>query len=312
MEFSLDEKLKLAKEMCDSNYANTHKFSYVYPFTTENITAYLSLFDLNDKSLFTIGSSCDQAINAILAGSKNIMIFDICPFVKEYYYLKKAAIECLTLEQFLRFFCYKNYPVTFMDNKDAFDMALYQKLKDVLKNSSEESEYFWSEVFNKYNGSVVRYRVFSTDENKHKIIRYVNPYLKDNENYFSLRKKINDANVRFTQGDIFNDQITGNYDNIILSNLSSYYSLSKIKELFDKMLNNLNENGRMMIAYLYETDQYSEDYMEGEAEIYNIPKVLEILPKDINFDTFVGVRGLLFKSSRLRDSVITYRKVKKI
>ena len=47
-------------------------------------------------------------------------------------------------------------------------------------------------------------------------------------------------------------------------------------------------------------------------EIYNIPKVIKMFPKDIVFNSFIGVRGLLFKSNRIRDNVITYKKVKKI
>ena len=312
MDFSLDEKLKLAKDMCDHSYANTHKFSYIYPFTTENINAYLPLFDFKDKSLFTIGSSCDQALNAILCGSKAITIFDISPFICEYYYLKRAAIQTLTMEEFLKFFCYKNYPITFMDNAKAFDMDLYLKLKETLKTCSYEAEYFWSEIFNKYNGAVIRNQLFSTDENKSKLLRCMNNYLKNNENYNELSKKITEANVKFINGDIFTDKINGSFDNIFLSNLSSYYSLEQIKNLFDKMLLNLNDDGRILIAYLYETDLYSDDYMEGEAEIYNIPKTLQALPKNIDFDSFIGVRGLLFKSNRLRDSVITYKKVKKM
>ena len=130
--------------------------------------------------------------------------------------------------------------------------------------------------------------------------------------YNELRKKMANVHVNFIQGDIFNDEITGTYDNIILSNLSSYYGLDKMRKLFDKMLESLNENGKMMIAYLYETTLYSDDYMEGEAEIYNIPKVIKAFPSDIEFNSFVGVRGLSFKSGRLRDSVITYQKVKKM
>jgi len=312
MDFSIDEKLKLASEMCDGNYMNTHNFSRIYPFTTENISAYLPLFDFVDKSLLTVCSSGDQALNAILCGSKDITVFDICPFAKEYFYLKKAAIETLTIQEFLRFFCYKDYPVTFFDNKNAFDIRIYMKLRDALKNDSEETEYFWSELFKKYSSIRVRNSLFSFDENKYKLIKLMNNYLKNDDAYNKLRDKFNAADIKFISGDIFNDNIDGSFDNVFLSNLGSYYNLVEIRNLFDKILVNLNDDGRMMIAYLYETDLLSDDYMEGEAEIYNIPKVLKMFPKDIVFDSFIGVRGLLFKSNRIRDNVITYKKVKKI
>ena len=42
-------------------------FFCLYPFTTENINGYLPYFELKGKSLLTVGSSCDQAINACIA-----------------------------------------------------------------------------------------------------------------------------------------------------------------------------------------------------------------------------------------------------
>ena len=44
MDFSFNERLKLAMKMCDGNYSNVEKFSYIYPFTTENIAGYLPFF----------------------------------------------------------------------------------------------------------------------------------------------------------------------------------------------------------------------------------------------------------------------------
>ncbi len=122
---------------------------------------------------------------------------------------------------------------------------------------------------------------------------------------------IDKVNVNFVQGDIFKDNIIGNYDNIFLSNLSSYYDLPEMRDLFDKMLLNLNDDGQIMIAYLYDASIDSDDYMEGEAEIYNIPKVIETFPSDINFSSFIGTGGLRYATYKIRDSVITYRKVKK-
>lgn len=311
MDFSIEDKLKLASEKCDRNYANSFKFSTIYPFTTENIRAYLPLFDLKDKSLFTVGSSTDQALNAILCGAKDITVFDICPFTREYYYLKMAAIQTLTMDEFLKFFCYKGYTSTFLCNKNVFDNNLYLKIMAALKSISLEVEYFWTELFKRYNRVLIREQLFNMDENKYKIVRCMNYYLNNNDTYNELRNKINTANVKFIQGDIFKYEIKDTFDNIFLSNLSSYYSLAKIRELFDKMLLNLNDNGKMLLAYLYETTIDDEDYMDGEAEIYNIPKVLKTFPREIEFNSFIGGRGLLFKSSKLRDSVITYRKVKK-
>lgn len=310
MEFSLDEKLKLAGQMCNRDNENMHKFNAIYPFTTENIKAYLPLFDLNNKSLFTVGSSGDQALNAILCGSKDIMVFDICPFAREYFYLKMAAIISLTRDEFLRFFCHKGYFKRIYYSND-FDVKLYPIIKETLRSISSEVEYFWNEVFKKYGSGIVRKQLFSLDGNRREIIEEINYYLNSNLSYNELKNKVDKANVNFVQGDIFADKVIGNFDNIFLSNLSSYYSLAQIRSLYDKMLPHLNDDGQMMIAYLYETTLYSDDYMEGEAEIYNIPKVIKTFPQDIEFNSFLGVRGISLNTHKIRDSVITYRKVKK-
>ena len=87
---SVDDKIKEVNEMCKGLWAFEldNMFKYVYPFTTEHIAGYLPYFDLKDKSLLTVGSSGDQVLNAILMGSNDITITDLCMFAKEYFNLK--------------------------------------------------------------------------------------------------------------------------------------------------------------------------------------------------------------------------------
>ena len=89
---NIDEKIKKAINMCNFGKYVDPKFTNIYPFTTEYINAYIDMFDLKDKTLLTVGSSGDQIFNAALNGCKDITMIDICPFVKEYYYLKLSAI----------------------------------------------------------------------------------------------------------------------------------------------------------------------------------------------------------------------------
>ena len=49
-------------------------------------------------------------MNAILMGCKDITLLDINPFVKYYYYLKMALILCVSMDEYLLFLRYKNYP----------------------------------------------------------------------------------------------------------------------------------------------------------------------------------------------------------
>ena len=312
MEFSIDDKLKLVDDIYINKATASHKFDYIYPFTTENITGYLPLFDMTDKSLLTVGSSCDQALNAILCGANKVTIFDICPFVKEYYYLKKAAIQTLTKEEFLNFFC-NHISIMLFNKKDkAFSIRMYYKIREALKSSSDDAKHFWDEVFNKYGGMTIRKRIFSTDEYVDRALVQMNNYLLNDDSYQALGKKLENAHIDFIQGDIFNSEITGNYDNIFLSNLATYYKLEQINKLFLKMLAHLNDEGRILIAYLYETDMFHDDYMEGEPEIYNLFKDFQTFPKGTTLNSFIGVRGFTLKTNRIKDSVITYKKVKKM
>ena len=76
MSKELEEALYTAKERCEGNTiideASMNGFEEIYPFTTENIAGYIDYFDLQDKSLLTVGSSGDQIINAAFKGAKDI------------------------------------------------------------------------------------------------------------------------------------------------------------------------------------------------------------------------------------------------
>lgn len=71
--------------------SNLKKFQKIYPFTTEN-NSYIEQLDVKDKSVLTVGSSCDQALNSLLLGAKEITVFDINERVKEFYEIKKRLI----------------------------------------------------------------------------------------------------------------------------------------------------------------------------------------------------------------------------
>lgn len=74
-------------------------FQKVYPFTTENIGEYFKRLDLKDKDVFTVGSSLDQAFNALLLGAKNITVFDLNANTEEFYKLKRDMILSVPREK---------------------------------------------------------------------------------------------------------------------------------------------------------------------------------------------------------------------
>lgn len=93
MNRTLEQAIYNAKLQCDGIYSRTLDecgiFGRIYPFTTENIAGYINLFNLDNKSLLTVGSSGDQVINASLFNCQDQTVIDINPFTRYYFYLKK-------------------------------------------------------------------------------------------------------------------------------------------------------------------------------------------------------------------------------
>ena len=124
------EKLLInAIKKCKGEYVEdfSHNFSLIYPFTTENIAGYINQFDLNDKTLLTVGSSGDQIINGILYGCKSITSLDVNPYTKFYTYLKLSCILEIQKDEFLKFLCFKDYSKYYRFNPDIFNIKTYKK-----------------------------------------------------------------------------------------------------------------------------------------------------------------------------------------
>ena len=74
-------------------------------------------------------------------------------------------------------------------------------------------------------------------------------YLKD-ENYYKLRKNIENAELNFYEGDIFNlvSSLNSKYDLVYLSNIIDYVNKKDYKNLLSKF--NLNDNG-VVLSYIF-------------------------------------------------------------
>lgn len=208
---NFESKLNKAIGKCEEYFIpESSKFERIYPFITENFTGYEELFELENKSLLTVGSSCDQAINANYYGCKDITIIDLCPYTKEYFYLKKAALLTLSYSDFFEFFCYRDYPKTFKDNKHILNRTAYRSMESILRNLDYESYLFWGELLENFSGERVRRKLFSNDEDKFAILKDKNPYLKDEISYDKTRKNILSLTPTFIQGNIYQTKLKKN------------------------------------------------------------------------------------------------------
>lgn len=285
-------------------------FQLLYPFTTENIAGYINNFNLSSKTLLTVGSSGDQIINGSLFDCKDIVCLDICPYTKFYIYLKICCLLELEKNEFLSFLCYKDYPKTFNDNKLSFNNEVFKKIKSTLKSLDYESYLIWDELFSMFKGIDIRKELFYFDENKSHVIVESNPYLQSNIAYDEARKKIMKTKLEFVTDDIFKTKIDRYFDSIWLSNIGTYLSSNSLKIIINKLSKNLNDNGMLLISYLYKTVRNTR-YQEDWSPIYNLEKTFEILHEySPELISFIGVDGIAFNDKTIQDSILVYRKSK--
>lgn len=281
------------------------KFLEIYPFTTENITNYLNLFTLKDKNLLTVGSSTDQAINASLAGCQDITIIDICPFTKEYFYLKKAALLTFNRQEFLKYFFLKDYLDFIIINRDSFSKDQFQSLAPVLKSLDQESYHFWQQLYSECSPLEIRTGLFTRDEDSLNVLTEINPYLNSDTNYALTKQKILNTQVKFIEADLQDSDIHETYDNIFLSNIYHYLDDESFYQIITKMItNNLKPTGQLLLTYIYntiDTDKV-QNLMTAMATESNCPKTF------FTSEQFTGVCTYSKKVPDNDDAVIIYQK----
>ncbi len=221
-------------------------FFQLYSFTTENINSYMPFFDLKNKSLLTIGSSSDQAINATLEKCNDITVCDICPLTKYFYNLKVASLLVLNREDFLNFFCSRNR------NKSFLSKTLFNRVKTTLKSIDYESYLIWEYLFNEYNKNDIE-KLFRTDINDLESILYCNRYLKNDNNYNQARGTILNTSINFIIEDITKLNIDKSFDNIWLSNIANHLNSQEIDSAVKKSIEMLNNNGKILLCYFWNT-----------------------------------------------------------
>ena len=301
--------LPKASITCEGKLYYISEFSKIYTFTTENISGYIDYFDLNSKSLLTVGSSGDQVLNAFYNGARDITLFDINEYAKYYVYLKIAAILSLSYKEFQLFF-FKHGISSFERNRCMFSKKLFNKIKDNLRYLDYEAYLFFDELFSLYDANIIRERLFDDDEERNKVIIGFNNYLKDEESYNRMKSQLKKIYFKYINGNIFEDDIETKFDNIFLSNLCTVTSLNRLKTLLEKLSkNNLNRGGSILLGYLWNTFYESNQLKEEWKDIYKMPIVREYLKEYISeVHDIIGSRDILWDEDNKRDLVLIYRK----
>ena len=309
---NFDSVLNKAISLCNRELTYDDTFSKVYSFTTENISGYINYFDLENKKLLTVGSSGDQILNAYMRGARDITLLDINEFSKYYIYLKISAILTLDYLEFQKFFFVHGYDIDEnYYNKNRFNKDIFNnRIKSMLRLFDYESYLFFDELFNRFSYRRISDYLFDDDEDRNNVLRGFNLYLKDDKSYNKLKSKLKSINFNFINTDIFKNDIEGKYDNIFLSNLCTWYKISEMKKLIERLdNNNLNINGSMLICYLYYTKFYSKEYNSNYHEIYDMVQTRDYFKKYISeHHQIKDGRGILWEEKSKEDCVLIYRK----
>lgn len=304
---NFETNLHKASSICDGDFIYWTEWSKIYTFTTENVNGYINYFELDGKSLLTVGSSGDQILNAFYYGARDITLYDINPFAKYQVYLKAAAILSLDYIEFQNFFFQHGTQDYY--NKKMFSRELFYKVKSNLRLFDYESYLFFDELFGLYEPERIRY-LFDDDECRNEVIKNFNVYLKDEDSYNKLKAIIKKLSFKFINGDIFQDPVFGQFDTILLSNLCTITSLENLKGLLQKLaINNLKENGSILFGYLWNTNFDLTDFSENWKEIYRLPITKEVLSEFITeHHNIIGARDFLWNENSANDLVLIYRK----
>ncbi len=244
------------------------EFQKVYPFATENVKDSLAHLDLQNKSVLTVGSSMDQAFDAILYGSTKVTVFDINANTKKFYELKKALLYETDRRSF--------YDKLLKQNILYDDITLKSTVYRVCKYlESDETYELLKQRLVTASISFVTGDIFKIDD-----------FLSSSDKFDSI---ILSNILQYLEYFVPKDE-----------NVYSY-----LREIFLGIENHLENNGIMELCYLYSVIKNGQVLMNTPLAIYNLPKVLEIFGDKTLF--LEGVLPFIEKSS-YTDAILTYRK----
>ena len=290
----IKEQVKKAERIM--NYSSFRNFDHLYNFTTENISSYINDFSMKDKSLLTVGSSGDQVLNAITVGCNDITLIDINPFSEEHLNLKWAAIKELEREELISYLISSKKD----GQRNFFSKKVYSCLRSRLKSISEDSLYFWDDLYDKYLDFFIGFTMFHRIVSYEEILEF-NLYLKNDDLYNELRYNLDYVDFKFINKNIYSInecKIKKKFNNIFLSNIYDYNNkllrLQMFKRAVKNYINMLSDDGTILITYLHDINE------KNKLERFKRKNVLDDY----------SIKNIVNKNGR-EDSAIIYQKVKK-
>ena len=237
----------------------------VYGFTNEFVAAYPSLYNFDNADVLSVLGSGDQYFTAMLAGAKDVTVFDINKNTWYHFVLKFMAIRYLSYEEFCKFFI-----------EDGLNnIEMYLKIRDYLPK--DVKKFFDIMKFMKVKFSNIKRKTFmQVSFEKEDYVRML-PFLKE-ESYYKLqdilRRKELPKCVIQNFGYIALGDERKDYDLVLLSNIFYWMELSP--KMFTVLLDKFDSSTFQACYVWLLSGSFYNDVKEFESlgyELSNIPAV---------------------------------------
>lgn len=225
------------------NKENNQTASLIYIFSNENLNNLFSKIDVKDKNVLTVGSSGDQALNAIFHRAKNVTLADLNFITPLFVKFKIAAIKELSFLEFTKLFTH--FESSFFENH-----KYYAKFSHLLDS---KTRLFWDTLMLDADPNSL-YNYFTDISYNTKSSFYNNE-----KDFFKLKKILKESNFSldyiFAPIEEFHKHTTQKFDLIMLSNIHSYigkYFFKKTQPIYEKLL---NPEGLLQLTSTYREDR---------------------------------------------------------
>ncbi len=217
-----------------------NSFNKVFPFTTENIGGYIEDLKVENKSVLTVGSSIDQALNSLLFGADRVILYDINPNTYQFLQTKKDIILNTSRNNLYD----RIISATKSPAEELFSWADLQQMSPYLKDDTNYSKL---------------QRLLSQKE-----IEFVEGDI------FRMNESLKDEKVDRM---IFSN-ILQEVDK--LAKIYGYEGKTNefLYDTFIDWLSHLNENGKIMLMYFYGLNVNIKNYIELEKALVEYPLIL--------------------------------------
>ena len=241
----------------------------VYLFTTENIAGYINDMDLKDKSLLTLGSSLDQAYNALLLGASKVDVFDINVNVEKFHEIKSSLILTHPRRDLY------NQVINSSFSNDSDFKGFRSAIKDNLYLQSDE------------NYELLRNRLL---ENRLGFI---------NGSIFDIGNSLDDK--------IYDRMILSNVIQYLEMYSIGKDKYKVLKTMFNTLKDHLSDEGIIQLLYYFNTRLINgQNSYDNFFSGYNLDKILDILSENdkdrfnlLEFDNdYVGKDGAVLYKKR--------------